>query len=284
MNDANIFIVGAKGQLGLALQAQYPRAKTAGINELDITDQESVQNYDWSDVKVIINAAAFTNVDGAETNEGRITAWQVNAVGVSNLVKLALSRDILLVHISSEYVFDGSKNPHIESEPLSPLSVYGQSKAAGDLLVSLLPKYYLIRTSWVIGEGKNFVRTMLDLGKKGIEPSVVNDQVGRLTFTSELVRGIDYLLNKKAAYGIYNLSNEGQPSSWADIARAIYKLAGYDLKVTDTTTAEYFVSKQDVAPRPLNSTLSLDKIHDSGFISRDWYDDLRDYIERERDR
>ena len=284
MNDANIFIVGAKGQLGLALQAQYPRAKTAGINELDITDQESVQNYDWSDVKVIINAAAFTNVDGAETNEGRITAWQVNAVGVSNLVKLALSRDILLVHISSEYVFDGSKNPHIESEPLSPLSVYGQSKAAGDLLVSLLPKYYLIRTSWVIGEGKNFVRTMLDLGKKGVEPSVVNDQVGRLTFTSELVRGIDYLLNKKAAYGIYNLSNEGQPSSWADIARAIYKLAGYDLKVTDTTTAEYFVSKQDVAPRPLNSTLSLDKIHDSGFISRDWYDDLRDYIERERDR
>ena len=284
MNDANIFIVGAKGQLGLALQAQYPRAKTAGINELDITDQESVQNYDWSDVKVIINAAAFTNVDGAETNEGRITAWQVNAVGVSNLVKLALSRDILLVHISSEYVFDGSKNPHIESEPLSPLSVYGQSKAAGDLLVSLLPKYYLIRASWVIGEGKNFVRTMLDLGKKGVEPSVVNDQVGRLTFTSELVRGIDYLLNKKAAYGIYNLSNEGQPSSWADIARAIYKLAGYDLKVTDTTTAEYFVSKQDVAPRPLNSTLSLDKIHDSGFISRDWYDDLRDYIERERDR
>ena len=284
MNDANIFIVGAKGQLGLALQAQYPRAKTAGINELDITDQESVQNYDWSGIKVIINAAAFTNVDGAETNEGRITAWQVNAVGVSNLVKLALSRDILLVHISSEYVFDGSKNPHIESEPLSPLSVYGQSKAAGDLLVSLLPKYYLIRTSWVIGEGKNFVRTMLDLGKKGIEPSVVNDQVGRLTFTSELVRGIDYLLNKKAAYGIYNLSNEGQPSSWADIARAIYKLAGYDLKVTDTTTAEYFVSKQDVAPRPLNSALSLDKIHDSGFVSRDWYDDLRDYIERERDR
>ena len=284
MNDANIFIVGAKGQLGLALQAQYPRAKTAGINELDITDQESVQNYDWSDVKVIINTAAFTNVDGAETNEGRITAWQVNAVGVSNLVKLALIRDILLVHISSEYVFDGSKNPHIESEPLSPLSVYGQSKAAGDLLVSLLPKYYLIRASWVIGEGKNFVRTMLDLGKKGVEPSVVNDQVGRLTFTSELVRGIDYLLNKKAAYGIYNLSNEGQPSSWADIARAIYKLAGYDLKVTDTTTAEYFVSKQDVAPRPLNSTLSLDKIHDSGFISRDWYDDLRDYIERERDR
>jgi dTDP-4-dehydrorhamnose 3,5-epimerase len=284
MNDANIFIVGAKGQLGLALQAQYPRAKTAGINELDITDQESVQNYDWSDVKVIINTAAFTNVDGAETNEGRITAWQVNAVGVSNLVKLALIRDILLVHISSEYVFDGSKNPHIESEPLSPLSVYGQSKAAGDLLVSLLPKYYLIRASWVIGEGKNFVRTMLDLGKKGVEPSVVNDQVGRLTFTSELVRGIDYLLNKKAAYGIYNLSNEGQPSSWADIARAIYKLAGYDLKVTDTTTAEYFVSKQDVAPRPLNSTLSLDKIHDSGFISRDWYDDLRDYIERERNR
>ncbi len=284
MNDANILIVGAKGQLGLALQAQYPRAKTAGINELDITDQESVQNYDWSGVKVIINAAAFTNVDGAETNEGRITAWQVNAVGLSNLVKLALNKDILLVHISSEYVFDGSKNPHIESEPLSPLSVYGQSKAAGDLLVSLLPKYYLIRTSWVIGEGKNFVRTMLDLGKKGIEPSVVNDQIGRLTFTSELVRGIDHLLNKKAAYGIYNLSNEGQPSSWADIARAIYKLAGYDLKVTDTTTAEYFVSKQDVAPRPLNSTLSLDKIHDSGFISRDWYDDLRDYIERERNR
>src|SRR5689334_16648987 len=112
MQDSEIFIVGAKGQLGLALQSQYPGAKNADIDELDITDQQSVENFDWSGIRVILNAAAFTNVDGAETAEGRIAAWKVNADAVANLAAVAAQKDIVLVHISTDYVFDGTQNPH----------------------------------------------------------------------------------------------------------------------------------------------------------------------------
>ena len=184
-----------------------------------------------------------------------------------------------LVHISSDYVFDGTKEPHSESEDFSPLSVYGASKAAGDLLVEQLDKFYLLRTTWVIGEGKNFVRTMLGLAEKNISPTVVDDQIGRLTFTSELVRIIDHLLSTEAPFGTYNATNDGPLESWADITRRIFRLAGRDdLTVTNTTTAEYFAGKDGIAPRPLGSDMSLDKLHDTGFISRDWVDDLSEYL------
>lgn len=281
MKDSEIFIVGANGQLGQALQAKYPGAQTADIAELDIADADSVANFDWAKVKVILNAAAFTNVDGAETNEGRITAWRVNAMAVGNLVRATLIHDLTLVHISTDYVFDGTQDPHTETEPLSPLNVYGQSKAGGDIAVSLSPKHYLLRTSWVIGDGKNFVRTMLELGAKGISPTVVSDQVGRLTFTSELVRAIDHLLSSQAEYGTYDISNGGEAASWADITRVIFKQAGYDLTVTDTTTLEYFAGKSDIAPRPLKSTLALDKIQATGFTPIDWRDYLEHYIAKE---
>jgi dTDP-4-dehydrorhamnose reductase len=281
MDDSKILIIGSAGQVGIALKANYPNAKQAGSSELDITDPKAVESFDWNGIEVIINAAAYTNVDGAETDEGRILAWKVNAEAVGNLAKVVLDKNLTLVHLSSDYVFDGTKNPHLETETFSPLGVYAQSKAAGDLIVGLLPKHYLVRTSWVIGDGKNFVRTMLSLGKKGIEPTVVSDQFGRLSFTDELVRAIDYLLSNNAAYGTYNLSNEGDPVSWADITREIFRLAGYNLQVTDTTTKEYFSSKEGVAPRPLNSTLSLDKIHAAGFSSHDWHDDLKAYIDKE---
>ena len=281
MNDSEIFIVGAKGQLGLALQAQYPGAKSADIDELDITDQQSVENFDWSNTKVILNAAAYTNVDGAETADGRVAAWKVNADAVANLVAVAAQRDITLVHISTDYVFDGTRNPHTEDEPFSPLSVYGASKAAGDLVVSLLPKFYILRTSWVIGEGKNFVRTMIGLGQKGINPSVVSDQVGRLTFTSELVRAIDHLLTTNAPAGVYNVSNDGASVSWSDITREIFELADMPCTVTDVTTEEYFKGKEDIAPRPLQSTLDLSRIQSTGFASTDWQNALKNYIEKE---
>jgi dTDP-4-dehydrorhamnose 3,5-epimerase len=143
MKDSEIFIVGAKGQLGLALQARYPGAKYADIDELDITNKESVKNYDWTSIKVILNAAAYTNVDGAETSEGRAMAWAVNADAVSNLVAVATRYDITIVHISTDYVFDGTQNPHAETEGFTPLSVYGASKAAGDIAISLAPKFYI---------------------------------------------------------------------------------------------------------------------------------------------
>lgn len=283
MDNEKIFIVGANGQLGTALRQKYPGAQYADVDELDITDTRSVEAFNWSGIEIILNAAAYTNVDGAETPEGRVAAWKVNASAVANLVRIAKKNDLTLLHISSDYVFDGTREPHTEDEPYSPLSVYGQSKAAGDLVVGLLPKHYILRATWVIGEGKNFVRTMLGLAEKGISPSVVADQVGRLTFTSELVRIIDHLLTTKSGYGTYNTTNDGRVASWAEITRDIFKLAGYDqLSVTDTTTAAYYSGKEGVAPRPLGSNMDLSKLHATGFKSRDWQDDLREYIDGEQ--
>jgi dTDP-4-dehydrorhamnose 3,5-epimerase len=236
MKDEEIFIVGANGQLGRALKAKYPGAQSADIDELDITKPDSVANFDWSGIKVLMNAAAYTNVDGAETPEGRVAAWNVNSVAVGYLVKAAIEHDMTIVHISTDYVFDGTRDNHTEDEPFSPLGVYAQTKAAGDIVVSLAPKHYVLRSSWVIGDGPNFVRTMLGLGEKGVAPTVVADQVGRLTFTSEIVKIIDHLFAAQAPYGTYNATNGGEPASWADITRDIFKEAGYDLAVTDTTT------------------------------------------------
>jgi dTDP-4-dehydrorhamnose 3,5-epimerase len=282
MDDSKFVIIGANGQLGTALRAQYPDARAVDAAELDITDQAAVETFEWSGVTHILNAAAYTNVDGAETPDGRVAAWKVNAFAVANLARVALKRHITLVHISTDYVFDGTQGNHREDEPFSPLSVYGASKAAGDLIVSGVDNHYILRTTWVIGEGKNFVRTMLGLGEKGIGPTVVADQIGRLTFTSELVRTIDHLLATNAPFGTYNVTNDGEPASWADITREIFKDADYDLAVTDTTTAAYYAGKDGIAPRPLNSIMNLDKLHATGFTSRDWHDDLKAYIAKEQ--
>lgn len=282
MNEREICIIGANGQLGTALRAKYPGAHAADSDELDITDRSSVENYDWSGIKVIINAAAYTNVDGAETLEGRRAAWAINADGVANLVAVAAQHDATLVHISTDYVFDGTQQIHTEDEGYSPLSVYGASKAAGDIAVSLAPKFYILRTTWVIGEGKNFVRTMLGLAQKGISPSVVSDQVGRLTFTSELVKAIDHLVSTSAEFGVYNVTNSGDVKSWADITRKIFEISGHhDLSVTDVTTAEYFAGKEGIAPRPLQSEMDLGKLQSTGFKSTDWELNLKEYIEKE---
>jgi len=282
MNDSEILIIGANGQLGLALQARYPDAKAVDADKLDITDVEAVHKFDWTGIKYILNAAAYTNVDGAETPEGRVVAWKVNAVGVRNLAETALQHDLTLLHISSDYVFDGTQQNHREGEPFAPLGVYGQSKAAGDIAVSLAPKHYLLRAAWVIGDGKNFVRSIAGLAAKDISPKVVADQFGRLTFTSELVRIIDHLLTAKAIYGTYNATNSGEPASWADIARQIYaNLGRNDLTVGDTTAEEYFAGKVS-SPRPVYSDLDLTKLHSTGFKSRNWQDDLKDYIVKEQ--
>ena len=289
-----IFIVGANGQLGTELLKKYPNAKSADIDKLDITNKESVEKFDWSDIDVLINAAAYTNVDGAESEEGRSAAWAVNADAVANLVAVAAQHDMTLVHISTDYVFDGTVEVHTEDEAFAPLSVYGASKAAGDIAVSLAPKFYILRTSWVIGEGNNFVRTMMSLAEKDISPTVVHDQIGRLTFTSELVRAIDHLLQgpKKSnikyqisnmgtsfPYGTYNVTNSGKPASWADITRKIFNLIGRDdLTVTNISTVDYYKGKENIAPRPLQSTLDLTKIQSTGFDSRDWQEELIKFV------
>jgi dTDP-4-dehydrorhamnose reductase len=283
LNNTKIFITGVNGQLGTALKSEHPGARSADKYELDITNKESVHNFDWAGIEYILNAAAYTNVDGAETPEGRVAAWKVNAEAVSYLSEVARLHGITLVHISSDYVFDGSKQPHTEDEDFSPLSVYGASKAAGDIAASLAPKHYILRTSWVIGDGKNFVRTMLGLGQKGVAPTVVSDQIGRLTFTKELVKAIDILLKDNHEHGTYNVTNSGDSASWAEITRSIFNLGGFEQQVTDTSTAEYYAGKENIAPRPLKSTLDLSKIQAIGFTPTDWRDDLKKYIENEKE-
>jgi dTDP-4-dehydrorhamnose 3,5-epimerase len=232
---------------------------------------------------VVVNAAAYTAVDAAETPEGRTAAWAVNVTAVSALAQIAVGNGLTLVHVSSDYVFDGTLDrPYREDDPLSPLGVYAQTKAAGDAVVSAVPRHYIVRTSWVVGEGKNFVRTMASLAERGIDPKVVADQIGRLTFTDDLARGILHLLSSGAPCGTYNLTGSGEPTSWADVARAVFTLTGNDpARVSDVSTEQYFADAAGpVAPRPRNSLLDLGKLTDSGFQPRDSAVRLRDELAR----
>ena len=279
-------IVGAGGQLGHALRAHFGEAaeyEYVGRDELDLSDGSFPSARRWRDYATIINAAAYTAVDKAETAEGRADAWAANVTGVAALAKIAVDNGITLVHVSSDYVFDGTKvGEYTETDSVRPLGVYGQTKAAGDALVSTVPRHYIIRTSWVIGEGNNFVRTMASLAERGIDPRVVDDQVGRLTFTTDLAAAIAHLIDGDAEPGIYNLSSTGEPQSWADIAREVFSAVGHDrARVTGVTTEEYFGSADaPVAPRPRNSVLDLSKIIATGFTPLDGAAHLRDYLRR----
>ncbi len=278
-----ILITGANGQLGTALRKDFPVAEFVTREEFDISNPDILKKRRWRDYAVIINAAAYTAVDNAETDEGRKAAWKANAHGVGQLSKIASEYGITLVHISSEYVFDGaSKEPYPEDEIFSPLGVYAQTKAAGDIAASVAPKHYIVRPTWVIGEGKNFVRIMQSLAEKDIKPTVVDDQIGRLTFTEDLSAGIKHLLATAAPFGTYNLTNDGKPASWAEIAKAVYELVGKSADdITPVTTAEYFKDKPEASPRPLQSTLNLDKIKAAGFAPRDWREALTLYLKND---
>ena len=270
-------VLGGGGQLGLTLADAFPGCDTVTRAELDVTDAEAVAAWPWHEYAVVLNAAAYTAVDAAETPEGRVAAWAANATGPATLAGLARQHGFTLVHFSSDYVFDGTAplDPgHTEDEPLSPLGVYAQTKAAGDVAVSLAPRHYVLRTSWVIGEGKNFVRTMQSLAEKGVSPSVVDDQVGRLTFTDELVRATRHLLDNDAAFGTYHVSNGGPAMSWREIAQAVFERSGRSADdVSGTSTASYaegvLAQGNPFAPRPLNSAMSLEKLRATGFEPED---------------
>jgi dTDP-4-dehydrorhamnose 3,5-epimerase len=286
MPPRKTLIVGANGQLGTALQADFPGADLVDlgpgdnpqVRTLDVTDAEQVAAWPWSDYGLVLNAAAYTAVDAAETPDGRRTAWAANAGAPATLARLAAEHRFTLVHYSSEYVFDGTLDPHTEDEPLSPLGVYAQTKAAGDVAVATAPRHYVLRTSWVIGSGKNFVRTMQQLAANGVSPTVVDDQVGRLTFTGELSRATRHLLDAGAAYGTYNVSNGGDPMSFAEVAKAVFELSGRSAdEVSSVTTEEYFAGK-DLAPRPLRSVMDLAKLRATGFEPEDARAALQRYL------
>ncbi|WP_433676643.1 dTDP-4-dehydrorhamnose reductase [Microbacterium gorillae] len=275
-----ILVLGAGGQLGLALRAAYAGAdhvEFAGRADLDVTAPGLREARRWRDYGAIINAAAYTAVDTAES-EGRADAWSANATAVANLAAVATEYGITLVHVSSDYVFDGTKaGAYTEEDAFAPLGVYGQTKAAGDIAAATAPRHYIVRTSWVIGEGKNFVRTMASLAERGVDPKVVDDQIGRLTFTSDIAAAIRHLLESSAPFGTYNVTGAGDAASWAAIARAVFSAVGADpARITGVSTAEYFASATTpVSPRPANSVLALDKVTAAGFVPSDWRDALR---------
>ncbi|MGP5365094.1 sugar nucleotide-binding protein [Brachybacterium tyrofermentans] len=268
-------VVGGGGQLGRALAARWTYRSDVDVvarAQLDLADPASIDAFDFSPYGTIVNAAAYTAVDAAESDEGRRTAWAVNVSGVGRLVEAARAQRATLVHVSSDYVFDGSAEVHGEDEAPSPLGVYGQTKAAGDQLVASLPAHYIVRTSWVIGEGGNFVDTMAGLAARGVDPTVVDDQIGRLTFTGDLAAAIDHLLTVRPAPGIYNVTNEGEPVSWARIAAEVFALTGHERdRVTPVSTQDYYAGKAGIAPRPRHSALDLAKIHATGFAPREQF-------------
>lgn len=280
-----ILVLGAGGQLGRALRETFLDAthvEYAERSDFDLAGADLATARRWRDYDTIVNAAAYTAVDAAEAPDGRAAAWATNVTGVAELARLATAYGLTLVHVSSDYVFDGSaEQPYREDDPVAPLGVYGQTKAAGDQLVATVPRHYIVRTSWVIGDGSNFVRTMLSLAARGIDPSVVDDQRGRLTFTSELAQAIRHLLEARAPYGIYNVTGAGTITSWADVARRTFALAGHDPdRVTGVSTVEYFADAAGpVAPRPANSALDLARIESTGFATVDADAMLKAYVE-----
>jgi dTDP-4-dehydrorhamnose reductase len=272
-----VLVLGAGGQVGRAVAAALPSATALGRGELDIAAPAGL---DWSRFDAVVNAAGYTDVDGAETPDGRVAAWRANATGPAVLARAAAAHGLTLVHLSSEYVFDGrAAAPYPEDAPIAPLSVYGAAKAAGDLAVGGLQRHYLVRPTWVVGDGRNFVRTMLGLAARGVSPTVVADQIGRPTFAADVAAAIVHLLETGAAPGTYHVTGGGEPAAWADVARAVFTAAGRDpARVRDTTTAAYFAGKPDAAPRPLNSVLDCTKAAKAGVDLPDWRTRLRAYV------
>lgn len=276
------FVTGVKGQLGFdivnELEKRGYEAIGVDIDELDITDDGAVKEY-ISRVKpdIVFHCAAWTAVDLAEDNVDKVRA--VNVDGTKSIAEACKAIDSKMIYISTDYVFDGQgEEPwQPDSKEFSPLSVYGQSKLDGELIVSnTLVKYYIVRTAWAFGiNGKNFIKTMLNVGKTHDKVTVVCDQIGTPTYTFDLARLlVDMAETEK--YGHYYATNEGGYISWYDFTKEIYKQAGYTTDVQSVTTAEYGISK---AKRPFNSRLDKSKLVENGFTPLPtWQDALQRYL------
>lgn len=278
-----ILITGADGQLGRAFREILPEATFWTHSDLDLANEGPVI---YGKVKaeapdVLINCAAFTAVDAAETDP--VTTMRVNANSVQHMTRALADSGGKLIQISTEYVFgtEGSDSPHTEEEPADPRSMYGLSKWAAELAALSQPGNTVIRTSWVFGDGNNFVKTMLKLGKDRDELSVVVDQVGRPTYALDLARAISSLLNQGRLPEIIHCQNAGPFISWAEFAEAIFAEADLPTKVKQISTSEYIASRPAdaiTAPRPLNSRMDISRLESLGVHMPHWGDSLRHYI------
>ena len=300
--DMKVFVTGVGGQLGHDVVNELDRrahesigsdiqAVYSGVNDgsavvtapyvqMDITDEAAVsKTIEELKPDVIIHCAAWTNVDGAEAPENQAKVHQINAVGTENIAKAAKAVDAKMVYISTDYVFDGQGERPWEPDDkcYAPLNVYGQSKLDGELAVSsLLEKYFIVRIAWVFGlNGKNFIKTMINVGKTHDTVRVVNDQIGTPTYTLDLARLlVDMIETEK--YGYYHATNEGGYISWYDFCVEFYKQYGLTTKVIPVTTAEYGLS---VAARPFNSRLEKKKLVEAGFDPLPtWQDAVSRYL------
>ena len=297
-----VFVTGVGGQLGHDVMNELHKRGYDGVGSdihpaysgiadgsavttmpyivMDITDEASVKQV-LTRVKpdVVIHCAAWTAVDLAEDEDKQEKVWAINTDGTRNIAEVCKELDCKMVYISTDYVFDGQgEEPwQPDGKNYKPLNVYGQTKLEGELAVSeLLDKYFIVRVAWVFGlNGKNFIKTMLNIGKKFDTLRVVNDQIGTPTYTLDLARLlVDMIETDK--YGYYHATNEGGYISWYDFAREIFRQAGYTTKVVPVTTAEYGLSK---AARPFNSRLDKSKLVENGFEPLPtWQDALSRYL------
>ena len=277
-----IFITGAKGQLGLELVRQLRGDNSFEVlavdqEELDITEQNKVFSLLHREKPdIVINCAAYTNVDGCEADEN--TAFRVNVIGVQNLAAATYAIDGKIVHISTDYVFDGTaQRPLREYDRTNPQSVYGKSKLQGEELVSKLnPRHFIIRTAWLYGDGNNFVKTMLKLAQEKDELSIVDDQIGSPTSTLDLAKVIIALMQTEH-YGLYHGTCEGS-CSWHEFAQKIFEIKNIKIKTNKITTE----ALNRPAPRPKYSVLDNFMLKLVGLNTfRYWETALIDYLGKE---
>lgn len=292
-----VFVTGVGGQLGYDVMNELagrgyecygsdilPKDKIAlpyNYVQLDITNQFAVEKVMYQIAPdAVVHCAAWTAVDAAEEEENKPKVMAINANGSKYIAEACKKIDCKLVYISTDYVFngEGTKPWQADCKEYAPLNVYGWSKLEGEKAVSdVLSKYFIVRIAWVFGKnGNNFIKTMLNVGKKYDTLRVVNDQIGTPTYTCDLARLlVDMLETDK--YGYYHATNEGGFISWYDFACEIFKQAGYNTKVLPVTTAEYGLSK---AKRPFNSRLDKSKLMLNGFKPLpDWKDALKRYLD-----
>lgn len=290
-----ILVTGANGQLGKDVTNELLKRGHVVI-ATDIFDnvEDDRENYDYMYMDItdestkrivvglkpdaIIHCAAWTAVDAAEDEENKEKVYAINVTGTSNLVDAAVELNCKFLYISTDYVFDGQgEKPWLpDDKSYAPLCYYGQTKLEGEFEVNRLDKFFIVRIAWVFGlNGKNFVKTMINVGKSHDEVRVVNDQIGTPTYTYDLARLlVDMIESNK--YGYYHATNEGGYISWYDFCKEIYKQAGLNTKIIPVTTEEYGLSK---AKRPFNSRLEKSKLSENGFERLpEWKDALSRYL------
>lgn len=284
-----ILLTGCNGQLGRAIQKEYGDTveflrtdfiDAEGITRLDISDIDQVMNFARAEKPdAIINCAAFTNVDGCETNED--AAFKANAIGPRNLAIASRETGAKLIHVSTDYVFEGNgTRPYVESDTPNPVSAYGRTKLAGEQFVrDFADRYFILRTAWLYGDGKNFVKTMLGAAQSRDEVSVVCDQKGSPTSAVELAKMIHFL-EPTENYGIFHATCEGD-TNWAEFTEEIYRKASLSTKVNHLTSEEYAAMNPAAANRPKYSILEnrMLKLTTDKFMMADWHDALDYYLQ-----